>query len=335
MSTNESAPRSAPRSGRAGERATVTRARTRTCSIRLPNSRASSASRVLLAGLVAAPAGALPTTTISQARPTLFFQVVIAWVCVCCIAATVSTQARSIRDLSLEKTGAALLFLVAYAVEVLANLQGEAQAIAETIITVTWLTFVADYVVNLILVDRRWTWFRRHLFDLAVIVLPALRPLRLLRLVTLVRALQGLAGAVFRGRIVAYVAATTVLLVFVASLAILDTERSAPGALITTFGEALWWAFVTITTVGYGDLYPVTSTGRFIAAAVMIGGIALIGVVTATLASWIVENVARRDVASQAATRREVAELADEIRKLRHELTRMDEANVRKDSEAR
>jgi voltage-gated potassium channel len=220
-------------------------------------------------------------------------------------------------------TTAAVLFLAAYAIEVLAQLEGRPQQVAETIINVTWLVFVVDYIVTLVLAESRWRWFYHHLFDLAVIALPALRPLRLLRLVTLIRTLQGVAGTAFRGRVVAYVAVATALLIFVASLAILDTERNAPGALITTFGDALWWAFVTITTVGYGDLYPVTATGRLIAAGVMLGGIALIGVVTATLASWIVENVAKRDVESQVATQREVAELADEIRLLRMQLTQL------------
>jgi voltage-gated potassium channel len=209
------------------------------------------------------------------------------------------------------------VFLAAYATEVLADLQGQAQLVTEVIINVTWLAFVVDYLVNLTLAKERWRWFYRHLFDLAVIALPALRPLRLLRLVTLIRTLQGIAGNAFRGRVIVYVALSTAVLTFVAALAILDTERDAPGALITTFGDALWWAFVTITTVGYGDLYPVTTTGRLIAAGVMLGGIALIGVVTATLASWIVDTVAKRDDASQTATQKEVAELADEIRSLR------------------
>ena len=231
------------------------------------------------------------------------------------------TQARWRKLTEWPLTAAALLFLAAYATEVLADLQGRPRVVAETIINIAWLAFIADYIVSLALAKERWQWFYRHLFDLTVIALPALRPLRLLRLVTLVRTLQGIAGTAFRGRVVAYVAVTTALLVFVAALAILDTERAASGALITTFGDALWWAFVTITTVGYGDLYPVTVTGRLIAAGVMLGGIALSGVVTATLASWIVDSVAKRDVEVQAATRREVAELADEIRALREALT--------------
>jgi voltage-gated potassium channel len=77
---------------------------------------------------------------------------------------------------------------------------------------------------------------------------------------------------------------------------------------------------VTITTVGYGDYTPVTTEGRFIAAGVMVGGIALIGVVTATIASWIIDQVGRRDEESEAVTRREIRELTDEVRALRAEV---------------
>jgi len=89
-----------------------------------------------------------------------------------------------------------------------------------------------------------------------------------------------------------------IFLAFCAALAELDAERNAPDASIVTFGDALWWAATTMTTVGYGDTYPVTGRGRLIAVALMIGGIALLGTVTATLASWLVEAVEneRRDV---------------------------------------
>ncbi|MDQ1597927.1 MAG: voltage-gated potassium channel, partial [Microbacteriaceae bacterium] len=142
---------------------------------------------------------------------------------------------------------------------------------------------------------------------------PILRPLRLLRLVTLLSVLQRTAGMAFRGRVVLYVAGASMLLVFVAALAVLDAERSAPGATITTFGNALWWAFVTITTVGYGDFTPITITGRLIAGALMLGGVALLGIVTATLASWIVERVAVKEEDAQAATRGEIRALAKQV----------------------
>jgi voltage-gated potassium channel len=75
------------------------------------------------------------------------------------------------------------------------------------------------------------------------------------------------------------------------AVAVLDAERSAPGANITSFGDALWWASTTVTTVGYGDRYPVTTEGRLIAVALMVVGIGLVGAVTASVATWMVARV--------------------------------------------
>ena len=94
-----------------------------------------------------------------------------------------------------------------------------------------------------------------------------------------------------RGRLAVYVAGGAALLGFCAALAVLDAERSRPDANISSFGDATWWAITTMTTVGYGDHYPVTTSGRLIGVALMLGGIALLGVVTASLASWLVEAV--------------------------------------------
>ncbi len=82
----------------------------------------------------------------------------------------------------------------------------------------------------------------------------------------------------------------------------------------------MWWAISTVTTVGYGDQYPITVLGRVVAVLLMIGGISLIGVVTASLASWIVQRVAETDTASQAATAAHIDELRSEIRTLAEEL---------------
>jgi voltage-gated potassium channel len=76
-------------------------------------------------------------------------------------------------------------------------------------------------------------------------------------------------------------------------VAVLDAERDAPDATITTFPDAVWWTLTTISTVGYGDRYPVTVEGRVVAAALMVAGIALLGVVTASIASWFVDNLRR------------------------------------------
>jgi voltage-gated potassium channel len=232
------------------------------------------------------------------------------------------TQERWQRISEWPLTAAAVLFLACYAWEVIGALTGPGAMLTEAVMAATWLIFLADYVANLILAPQRWRWFRTHILDLLIAVLPILRPLRLVRLFTLLGVLQRTAGTAFRERVVLYAAGASVLLVFVAALAVLDAERSAAGATITTFGNALWWAFVTITTVGYGDFTPVTITGRLIAGALMLGGIALLGIVTATLASWIVERVAIQEEDAQAATRGEIRALAQQVAQLQETLTK-------------
>lgn len=219
-------------------------------------------------------------------------------------------------------TIAAVLFLIAYAVEILARPGGVVSVLCELLLWTTWAVFAVDYVIRLAITEHRWRWFYRHLFDLAIVVLPMLRPLRLMRFLTVLAILGRGTGTILRGRVVIYTAGATILTVFIAALAVLDAEQGAGD--IDTFGDAIWWAFVTITTVGYGDYYPVTFTGRIVAVGLMIGGIALIGVVTATLASWIVERVADQSTRTAVATehqvedlRREVSELKDMIRELR------------------
>ena len=94
-----------------------------------------------------------------------------------------------------------------------------------------------------------------------------------------------------QGQILLYVTVTATLFVYIGALAVLDAEQDTPTANITTFGNALWWAVETITTVGYGDYYPVTLPGRLVAVSLMISGITVLGLVTATLASWLLDRV--------------------------------------------
>ncbi|MDU0348124.1 potassium channel family protein [Actinomyces sp. MRS3W] len=215
---------------------------------------------------------------------------------------------------------AATLFLSVYAWEVIADLQGADRRIPETVMNTVWVIFAVDYCVRLVLASHRRRWFARHLPDLAMVALPMLRPLRLVRLLTLIGVLQRSAGTALRGRITAYTAGSAALLSFVASLVVLDAERAAPGASITTFPDALWWSLVTITTVGYGDLAPVTTVGRWTAVLLMIGGVAMIGIVTATLASWIVSLVTEENAAQEAATQAQVAALQEQLAALSEQL---------------
>ncbi len=207
----------------------------------------------------------------------------------------------------------AVIFLAAYSVEVLAHPREPALRMLEVILYALWAGFAIDYLIRLTLAHQRGRWFVQHMLDLAIVVLPFLRPLRLLRLVLIVAALQKAFGDAIRGRVVIYTAGSAVLLVYAASLAVLDAERSDPSAHIKNFGDAVWWSIATITTVGYGDFYPVTVNGRLVAVLLMLGGISLIGMITATVATWIVQRVAQEDSTKQAATAAQIDELRSQI----------------------
>ena len=223
--------------------------------------------------------------------------------------------------------GTALIFLGAYAWQVIGPVEGSGADWLETVLWLTWGIFALDYAANLWLAKARRHWFLWNLHELLIVALPVFRPLRLLRLVTLLSVLHRTIGETLRGRVATYVAASAALLVRVGALAVLDVEQSAPDAKILTFGDALWWAITTITTVGYGDMYPVTATGRMVAAALMMSGIAVLGVVTASIASWLVQRVEEStEAAAESAeepVRVELGELVAEIAALRREIAEL------------
>lgn len=164
----------------------------------------------------------------------------------------------------------AVAYLVSYAVTVLdTTLSPVHRTSLDTVTLGVWVLFGVDYVVRLTLAPRKWACLRRNGFDVIVLALPLLRQLRVL---TVLNSLEGRLRGGLRTTVSAYVVGATSLIGFVAALAVPDAERGAPGATIKTFGDASWWAMTTITTVGYGDTYPVTTAGPFAAPGLMIGG---------------------------------------------------------------
>ncbi len=184
-----------------------------------------------------------------------------------------------------------------------------------------WVAFAVDYAVRLYLSPSRRTFVRRHLPDLLALAVPVLRPLRLLRVVGVLGA-GGRRAADRRvmGTAVYAIGAVTLMCVVCAGL-VLDAERGARGATLTTAQDALWWAATTVTTVGYGDRYPVTGEGRAVAVALMLAGIALLGVVTATIAAWFVQRLQTTDVATTDANLQDVMAELKEIREQLEALT--------------
>jgi voltage-gated potassium channel len=99
-------------------------------------------------------------------------------------------------------TIAAILFLIAYATQIIARPDGFLSIACELILYATWAVFVVDYLTRLIITENRWRWFYRHLLDLAIVVLPMLRPLRLMRFLTVLALIGRNTGNMLRGRVV-------------------------------------------------------------------------------------------------------------------------------------
>ncbi|QIG39084.1 two pore domain potassium channel family protein [Microbacterium sp. 4R-513] len=215
---------------------------------------------------------------------------------------------------------ASLLWLTAYSWKVIGDVTGPGAIGLWVVIGATYLTFVVDYLVRLMLARPRAPWFRAHLLDLAIVAIPMLRMLRLLRVMTSFTFGQQTAGTLLRSRIAIYGAGASMLVIYLCALAVLEAERGSRGANIVSFGDAIWWAFVTVATVGYGDYYPVTPLGRMWAVGLMAGGIAIVGTVTATVSSWVIEKAARGRDDDEPATRAQVRGLLQQVGELRKEL---------------
>jgi voltage-gated potassium channel len=169
---------------------------------------------------------------------------------------------------------------------------------------IIWIAFVAEFTVKWA-ADRTLAFLRKAWFDFLLIVLTppfgvpemmqGIRSLRVLRLLRLVRAF-GVAGMGLRlvhrhfGKqkfhYVLVLACATVVLGAVGVFALEAGENKG----IQHFGDALWWAMTTVTTVGYADITPITPEGRMIAVVLMVTGVGVIGVFTATVASFFFED---------------------------------------------
>lgn len=190
-----------------------------------------------------------------------------------------------------------LFALGALAIETLAPLTPSTRQILEYADTTVCVFFFADFVVQLTTAPNRWHYFTRWGWIDLLSSIPMVNALRIGRAARVMRIFRVLRGVRSTKLVAAFLldrraegtflaaALVSLLLVVFASIAILQFEH-VEGANITSAQDAVWWAVVTITTVGYGDLYPITGEGRAIAALLMTAGVGLFGTFSGFVASW-------------------------------------------------
>lgn len=220
-------------------------------------------------------------------------------------------------------TIAAVIWLPFLIIPLFVRLHGEVAAAFDGVDYTIWALFIIEYLTKLWLVPARWVFVKTHKLDLAMVALPMLRPLRVLRLLRLVRAGTVLSDGLKRARAMLthhnlhYVLLSVAVIVFASAGLEVAFEVHARGTNIHGFADALWWAVVTVTTVGYGDKYPVTGVGRGVAVVLMLVGIGLIGILTATVASFFVQENAD----DQSADLKDLQERLGRIEQMLEDLT--------------
>jgi voltage-gated potassium channel len=183
----------------------------------------------------------------------------------------------------------ALVFLVAYSYPAFVTpISAQTQTLIETVQWVCWLAFAIDLLVGISISTNKLNYFKHHLLDVAAVLLPFLRPLRLMRVLSFGGLVIQKVAIGRQFAITLKVAIASIFLAYVAAVQVTISERGVEGSNIKNFGDGLWWAVTTVTTVGYGDRFPVTTEGRLLAVLLMLAGISLVGVITASVASWFV-----------------------------------------------
>lgn len=167
-------------------------------------------------------------------------------------------------------------------------------AVIDTVLTGA---FVAEFASRFAASRDRLAYIRGHWIDLVALV-PSVRGVRLLRLLRLLRLVRAFTG-VFRfvsglerlaqHRGLAWLVVAWLGVMVICSIALYAAENGVNGAIGSPL-DALWWGVVTLTTVGYGDVFPITPEGRIAAAILMLLGIGLFGGITATVTSYLIEQ---------------------------------------------
>lgn len=184
-------------------------------------------------------------------------------------------------------------FLIIYSFQVLLPVDQAMFDALETMAMVIYWIFVVDLGLRVVAAGKElltvaglFEFFKENWLVILATLLPAFRSLRVLRVLLVLRGLTPFLKS-RASRVGMVVGVSLPLVLYTASLSVYEAERNADGANITSFADAVWWAFASVTTVGYGDRFPVTEEGRFVATFLMVIGIGLFSSLTALLAAWV------------------------------------------------
>jgi voltage-gated potassium channel len=184
----------------------------------------------------------------------------------------------------------ALAFLVAFSWPAFVEeIDPQTQRILDYVQWISWIAFAVDLLIGLITSEKKIKFLVHHPLEVITVLLPFLRPLRLLRVISFGTLLIQKVAVGRQFAITLKVFLSSILLAYIGAVQITITERGVEGSNIKNFGDGLWWAITTVTTVGYGDRFPTTPTGRVLAVCLMLVGISLMGVITASVAAWFVK----------------------------------------------
>jgi len=184
----------------------------------------------------------------------------------------------------------ALAFLVAFSYPAFVDpVPSSTQTLLNIVQWVSWIAFAADLIYGLYKAKDKKKYLMKHPLEVGAVLLPFLRPLRLLRVISFGSLVIQKVAVGRQFAITIKVIITSIFVAYISAVQITIIERDTDGSNIKKFGDGLWWAMTTVTTVGYGDRFPTTTEGRFLAVGLMIMGISLMGVITASVASWFVK----------------------------------------------
>jgi voltage-gated potassium channel len=173
------------------------------------------------------------------------------------------------------------------------NVTGTAPAVLVGTLFAAWVILLAEYLVRLVVSPDRRGYLRRRWVEPVTVVVPPLQGWHVIGIEKMSLLLHegGLrVSAVLKHHSLFRVLIAAAGTLFIGAWLVLLFEKNAAGSNIHNYPDALWWAIVTVTTVGYGDRYPATEGGRAVATVLMLVGIGLIGVLTATVASVFVKE---------------------------------------------